>query len=207
MKILLIGPPASGKGTVGEKLSKKLNIPLISVGELLRAIPKSNPLKEKVDEVMEKGDLVPQGIVAQLLKEEISKEASKNGFVFDGWGRKKENLEYFDPGFDKVVLLEVSPETSLRRIFSRRTCEKCGAVYNIDSVPPKKEGICDVCGGKVIKRDDESGETTRRRLEIFYDETKETIDFFKKNGKLLEIDAEGPPNQVFDLVLKALGLQ
>lgn len=205
MKILLIGPPASGKGTVGEKLSERLNIPLISVGELLRALPEDNPLKEKIDEIMERGDLVPQSIVAQLLKEEVSKEASKNGFVFDGWGRKKEDLNYFDPGFDKVVLLEISPETSLRRIFSRRTCEKCGAVYNIDSVPPKKEGICDVCGGKVVKRDDESEEITKRRLGIFYNETKETIGLYKKNGKLLEIDAEGTPNQVFDLVLKALG--
>lgn len=206
MKILLIGPPASGKGTVGEKLSEKFNIPLISAGELLRSIPADNPLKEKIDKIMERGDLVPQGVLAQLLKEEVSKEASKNGFVFDGWGRTREDLDYFDPGFDKVILLEISPETALKRIAARRTCEKCGAVFNVESVPPKKEGICDFCGGKVTKREDEAEETTKRRLEIFYSETKETIDFFKKNGKLLEIDAEGTPEQVFDLVINALGL-
>jgi adenylate kinase len=206
MKILLIGPPASGKGTVGEKLSQKLHIPLISVGELLRAIPESNPLKDKIDETMERGDLVPQGIVAQILKEEISKESAKKGFIFDGWGRKKEDLDYFDPEFDKVVLLEISPETALRRIASRKTCEKCGAVFNTEFVPPKVDGTCDFCGGHVTKREDESEEVTQRRLAIFYDETQETIEFYKKSGKLLEIDAEGTPEQVFDLVVKALGL-
>lgn len=206
MKILLIGPPASGKGTVGEKLSGRLDIPLISVGELLRAIPKDNPLKGKIDEIMERGDLVPQSIIAQLLKEEISKEPSSGGFIFDGWGRRKEDLDYFDPGFDKVILLEISPETALRRIASRRTCEKCGAVFNIEYIPPKKEGVCDFCGGKVTKREDEGEETTKKRLGVFYNETKDTIDFYKKNGKLLEINAEGTPNQVFDLVLKALDL-
>lgn len=206
MKLLLIGPPASGKGTVGEKLSQRLNIPLISVGELLRAIPQSNPLKAKIDEIMERGDLVPQDIVSQLLKEEVSKESAKNGYIFDGWGRKKEDLDYFDPGFDKVVLLEISPQTALKRIAARRTCEKCGAVFNVESMPTKKEGVCDFCDGKVSKREDESEETTMRRLQIFFDETKETIDYFKKNGKLLEIDAEGTPEEVFNLVLKALGL-
>ena len=206
MKILLIGPPASGKGTVGEKLSQRLNIPLISAGELCRAIPESNPLKNKINEIMEKGELVPQGIVAQLLKEEVSKESANKGFIFDGWGRRKEDLKYFDPGFDRVVLLEISPETALKRIASRRTCEKCFAVFNIESMPPKEPGICDFCGGKVTKREDESEETTKRRLAIFYDETEETIDFYRKAGILLEINAEGSPDQVFDLVLKALGL-
>jgi adenylate kinase len=206
MKILLIGPPASGKGTVGEKLSERLNIPLISVGELLRAIPESNPLKKKVDEVMESGELVPQEIVAKILKEEVSKESAKNGFIFDGWGRKREDLDFFDPDFDKVVLLEISPETALKRIASRRTCEKCGAVFNVEYLPPKKEGVCDFCEGRISKREDESEETTKRRLRSFYSETKETIDFYKKNGKLLEIDAEGTPDLVFDLVLKALAL-
>lgn len=206
MKILLIGPPASGKGTVGEKLSLKLNIPLISVGELLREIPETNPLKDKIDKIMETGELVPQDIVAELLRQETSKKSADNGYIFDGWGRRKEDLTYFDPGFDKVILLEISPETALKRITLRRTCEKCGAVFNIEFVPSKIEGVCDFCGGKLIKREDESEETTKRRLAIFYEDTKETIDLYKKNGKLIEIDGEGTPEQVFDLVSKALGL-
>jgi len=205
MKLLLIGPPASGKGTIGEKLSKEFHIPLISVGELLRSVPEDRPQRKKIDEVMESGELVPQDIVAELLKEEVSKESAKDGFIFDGWGRRKEDLEYFDPVFDHVIYLKVSPETSIKRITARRTCEKCEAVYNLISVPPKEPGICDLCGGNLIQREDESEETTRRRLEIFNEETKETIDYFRNQGKLLEIDGEGSPDEVYDLVKKALG--
>jgi len=204
MKILLIGPPGSGKGTVGEKLSKKLHIPLVSVGELLRDIPETNTIKKTVDEIMEKGELVPQEIVAQTLMEETSKESARNGFIFDGWGRKMEDLRYFDPDFDKVIYLKISPETSFKRISARRTCENCDAVYNLISVPPKKDGVCDYCGGKLVKRDDESEETTKRRLNIFDEETKETIEYFRKNGKLVEIDGEGTPEEVFDLAIKAI---
>lgn len=204
MKILLIGPPGSGKGTVGEKLSKGLHIPLVSVGELLRDIPETNTIKKTVDEIMEKGELVPQEIVAQILMEETSKESTRNGFIFDGWGRKMEDLRYFDPDFDKVIYLKISPETSFKRISARRTCENCDAVYNLISVPPKKDGVCDYCGGNLVKRDDESEETTKRRLNIFDEETKETIEYFRKNGKLVEIDGEGTPEEVFNLAIKAI---
>lgn len=153
---------------------------------------------------MEKGELVPQEIVAQILMEETSKESTRNGFIFDGWGRKMEDLRYFDPDFDKVIYLKISPETSFKRISARRTCENCDAVYNLISVPPKKDGVCDYCGGNLVKRDDESEETTKRRLNIFDEETKETIEYFRKNGKLVEIDGEGTPEEVFNLAIKAI---
>jgi adenylate kinase len=205
MKILLIGPPASGKGTIGEKISSELRIPLISVGSVLRSVPEGHPQKKIIDSVMESGELVPQEIVAELLREEVAKESAKDGFIFDGWGRRKEDLEYFDPGFDKIIYLKVSPETSLKRITARRTCENCEAIYNLISVPPRIPGICDSCGGKLIKREDESDETTKRRLEIFEEETRETIEMFKSQGKLIEIDGEGTPDEEYDLVKKALG--
>lgn len=205
MKILLIGPVASGKGTIGEKIGRDLHIPLISVGSVLRSVSDSHPQKEKIDEIMESGELVPQDIVAELLKEEVSKESAKNGFIFDGWGRRKEDLEYFDPGFDHVIYLKVSPETSFKRITARRTCENCEAVYNLISVPPKEPGICDICGGNLIKREDESDETTKRRLEIFEEETRDTIEMFRKQGRLIEIDGEGTPEEEYSLVKKALG--
>jgi adenylate kinase len=205
MKILLIGPVASGKGTIGAKISKELHIPLISVGELLRNLPENHPQKKKINEIMESGELVPQEIVASLLKEEVAKESAKDGFIFDGWGRRKEDLDYFDPGFDKIIYLKVSPETSFKRITARRTCENCEAVYNLISVPPKEPGICDICGGNLVKREDESDETTKRRLEIFEEETRDTIEMFKKQGKLIEIDGEGTPDEEYELVKKALG--
>jgi len=205
MKILLIGPPASGKGTIGERISKDLHIPLISVGSVLRGIPDNHFQKKKISEIMEGGELVPQDIVASLLKEEVAKDTAANGFIFDGWGRRKEDLDYFDPNFDKVIYLKVSPETSFQRISARRTCENCEAVYNLTFIPPKISGVCDLCGGKLTKREDESEETTRRRLEIFEEETKETIEYFKNQGKLVEVDGEGTPDEEYTLVKNALG--
>ena len=205
MKLLLIGPPASGKGTIGERLSKEFGIPLLSVGELLRELPEDYPLKKEIDEAMKRGDLAPQNIAAQVLREAVEKETSRNGFVVDGWGRDLGNLTYYDPGFDNAIYLKISSETAVKRIASRRTCEKCGAVFNLISVPPKVSGICDLCGGKLVQRDDETEEATRKRFEIFNTETKETIDYFREKGKLLEVDAEGSPDEVYDKVVKALG--
>jgi len=205
MKLLLIGPPASGKGTIGERLSRQFSIPFISVGALFRELPEGHPLKKRMDEIMESGELLPQDIVAQVLREEVEKESSRSGFIFDGWGRKLEDLKYYDPGFEKVIHLIISPETSIKRIAARITCEKCEAVFNLISVPPKVSGICDFCGGKLIKREDETEEATRRRLEIFSAETKETIDYFREKGNLLEIDGEGSPDEVYAKVVKALG--
>lgn len=205
MKLLLIGPPASGKGTIGEKLSKEFHIPLISVGELLRNLSEDNPWKEEIDKLMEAGELAPQDKVAQILKHEASKESAKHGFIFDGWGRELENLQYYDPNFDKVIYLKIPPETSVKRIATRRTCEKCEAVFNLIAVPPKVPGVCDFCGGKLIQREDETEEATRRRLELFNTEAMETIDFYRRNGKLIEIDGEGSPEEVYELVTKALG--
>jgi adenylate kinase len=205
MKLLLIGPPASGKGTIGDKLSVEFHMPFFSVGELLRKLPEGHPQKEKIEEIMESGELVPQEIASVILREEVSKDSAKDGFICDGWGRIKEDLEYFDPVFDYVIYLKISPETSIKRISARRTCEKCEAIYNILSVPPKSSGVCDSCGGNLIQRDDETEEATRRRLEIFEEETRETIEMFRTQGKLLEIDGEGTPDEVYDLVKKALG--
>lgn len=205
MKLLLIGPPASGKGTIGEKLSEEFGIPLLSVGELLRELPEDYPLKKEIDEAMERGELAPQKIAAQVLKEAVEKESCHNGFVIDGWGRDLSDLTYYDPEFDNVIYLIISADTAEKRISSRRTCEKCGAVYNLISVPPKVSGVCDFCGGKLVQRDDETSEATRKRFEIFNTETKETIDYFKNERKLLEIDAEGSIDEVYERVRKALG--
>lgn len=204
MKILLIGPQGCGKGTIGSMLSEHLNIPLISVGHILRELPESHPGKKEIQEHMARGELAPQGLVADLLREETSKDFCKNGFILDGWGRTMIDLHFYDPGFDKVILINISPETSVKRISSRRTCEDCGSVFNIISVPPKIEGICDNCGGKLSQREDDTEEAVKRRLEIYNTETSEVIEYFKKEGKLIEIDGEGSPEEVFNLALEAL---
>ncbi len=204
MKILLIGPQGCGKGTVGSMLSEHLGIPLISAGHILRELPENHPRKKEVSDYMSRGELVPQDLVADLLREETSKDTSKNGFIFDGWGRTMIDLHFYDPGFDRVVLIKISPETSVKRISSRRTCDDCGSVFNIVSVPPKIDGVCDECGGKLYQREDDTEEAVKRRLEIFNTETSEVIDHFKNEGKLVEIDGEGSPEEVFNLALEAL---
>ncbi len=204
MKLLLIGPQGCGKGTIGKKLSQYFNIPLISVGQILRDLPNDYPDKDQIEKYIDKGELAPQDLVAEILKSEISKDIYKNGFIFDGWGRTMEDLDYFDPGFDKVIFINIFPETSVKRISSRRTCEKCGEIFNIVSMPPKVEGICDLCGGKLIQRDDDTEYAVKRRLDIFKEETIKVVDYFRKQGNLIEIDGEGSPEEVFQLVIKEL---
>lgn len=204
MKILLVGPQGCGKGTIGKMLSDHFNIPLISAGHILRNLPQNHPSKEIVDKYMGSGELVPQDMVAQLLREETSKEVCDDGFIFDGWGRALIDLKYYDPNFDKVLYIKISPETSINRLAYRRTCSSCGAIFNIISVPPKVEGRCDICGGDLVQREDDTEEAVNRRLEIFNTETIEVIDYFKKQGKLVEIDGEGSPQEVFQLILEAL---
>ena len=204
MKILLIGPQGSGKGTIGKKLSEYFNIPLISTGQVLRDLPLTHPRKKEIEETMEKGELVSQDIVAQLLKEETSKRSAMNGFIFDGWGRTMTDLYYYDPVFDKVVYLDIPEDISINRLLSRRTCDSCGAVFNIISIPPKVSNVCDFCGGKLIQREDDTEDAIKKRLDIFNTETKETIEHFKEEGKLVKIDGKGTPEEVFELVKKAL---
>ncbi|MBW6441688.1 nucleoside monophosphate kinase [Patescibacteria group bacterium] len=204
MKILLIGPQGSGKGTIGKKLSDYLNIPLISAGQILRDLPEQHSRKEEIDSHMERGELVPQDMVADLLREETSKERCRNGFIFDGWGRAMIDLEYYDPGFDKVVYFNIPPELSVKRLSSRRTCESCGEIFNIITVPPKVDGVCDFCGGNLVQREDDTEEAVRRRLDIFNNKTMEVIDHFRAQGRLIEIDGSGTPEEVFQLVLPTL---
>ena len=204
MKLLLLGPQGSGKGTVGKLISERFGIPIISVGQTLRDMPVTHPRKKEITELLERGELAPQDLAAELLKEETSKDRCKNGFIFDGWGRVLIDLYYFDPDFDKAIYLSIPREISIGRIVSRRTCSKCGAIFNILTVPPKVEGICDICGGELLVRDDDTEEALNRRLEIFYTETMKVIDKFRNEGKLIEVDGSGTPEEVFQLVLKAL---
>lgn len=206
MKILLIGPAGSGKGTIGEMVSDHIGFPQVSLGQILREVPENHPWYERVNEQMEKGELVDQSKMAVLIKEELSKEDYKNGFVLDGWFRSMEDVRHFDPDFDKVIFLNIPRGESIKRLTSRRTCEGCGDVYNIYSNPPKVEGVCDECGGKLTQREDDIPEAIEERLDIFKEETIEVLDYLREKGILIEINAMGTPEEVFDRVTKALGI-
>lgn len=206
MKILLLGPQGSGKGTIGELLSERLNIPVISSGNLLRSMNPNHPRYQEIHNLIDEGNLAPQDFIADLIKDKLKELNAEDNFILDGWGRAMIDLSFFDPGFDCVILLTISRETSLKRLTNRRTCEKCGDVYNILSNPPKVENICDECGGKLVQREDDTPEAINERLDIYYTETQEVIDHFKKKGILVEVNAEDSIEEVFKKTLQVLGL-
>lgn len=198
-----MGPQGSGKGTVGEKLSERLHIPLIGVGQTLRALPKNTLEGKKLQERLDKGDLAPNDLVAEILKKRVALPDCSNGYILDGWGRKMSDIELFDPGFDKVISLIISKEVSLIRISGRRTCDSDGKIYNIYTLP--KEEL-EKCQGNLIQRSDDTEEAVNKRLNIFYTETQPVIDYFKQKELLVEVDAEPKPDTVLLNLCSALGL-
>lgn len=201
MKILLLGPQGCGKGTIGQMLSDYMGIPVLSVGEMLRLVDESSPYYHKIKEETKKGILVDESIVASLLREELSKEKYKNGFILDGWARSMENLKAFDPGFDIVIVFELSRETSIKRISGRRICETDGKVYNIYTLP--KEEL-EKCKGRLIQREDDTEEAVKTRLDIYYNQTSKVIDYFDALGKTIHIDAEPLPDVIFSNLISKL---
>jgi len=200
MKILLLGPQGCGKGTIGQMLSERMGIPLLSVGEMLRSVDPSSKYYQKVQEDTKNGVLVAEEIVVALLKEELAKEKYRQGVIFDGWGRSMQNLQAFDPGFDFVIVFEMSRETSIKRISGRRLCETDGKTYNILTLPKKE---LEKCPGKLIQREDDTEEAVKKRLEIYYTQTQEVVDYFDKQGKTIHINAEPLPDEIFaDLMAK-----
>ena len=201
MKILIIGPPACGKDTLAALLSKKISLNVITPGILLRSIPKSSQNYYKINKVMSAGGLVDPKFVGRMLLSESTKPDYQNGFILNGWFRQPEDKKYFDPGFDKVIYLNISKETAIKRTMARRICEANGHTYNFLTNNTKVDGKCDYDGSKLIQRQDDKLVTLTKRYEIFQTKTLKVIDFFRKKGILTEIDAEGTPDQVLERVL------
>jgi adenylate kinase len=204
MKILLMGPPASGKGTIGEKLSSHMGIPVMSGGGLLRNIPEDHPRYKEINDLMNSGELSPQDFVAELLRNRVNQPDCVNGYIIDGWGRNMIDLEYFDPGFDKVIVLNLSEDSAIKRISGRRVCSNCKEMFNVYYVPSKVEGVCDKCGGDLIQRKDDTPEVVKRRYQVQWVDSQDVVLKFRNDGVLVEIDGEGSPDEVFTLVLNAL---
>jgi adenylate kinase len=203
MKILMMGPQGSGKGTIGSMISEFLNVPIVSTGNILRNIPKGHPWYKEINDTMSRGILVDQKkVVAPLLSRELEKERYQNGFVLDGWYRSMKDVEAYKVSLDVAFLLTISSETTIKRLSSRRTCSKCGEIFNTvtPSEKPKIDGVCDKCGGVLEQRQDDTEEAILKRLSIYHEETADVIDFLKEKNILIEVDGEGPPEEVFERI-------
>ncbi|MFH1479206.1 MAG: adenylate kinase [Candidatus Omnitrophota bacterium] len=212
MRIILLGPPGAGKGTQAVVMSERLKYLHLSTGDILRENVKNNtPIGKKAKGFMEKGELVPDDIVIEMMLDKISSGDISNGFILDGFPRTKYQAKKLDSALEKlglpidlVIYLKTSIDTVILRLTGRRLCKECGANYHIVNMPPKKENICDKCGGELYRRKDDSEETIKTRLEVYNDQTEELIGYYKEAGILEEISGNLDKDEVYKEFFKIL---
>ncbi len=212
MKIILLGAPGAGKGTQAKIISEKLEIPHISTGDIFRANIKGNtPLGIKVKEYLDNGELVPDELTVEIVKDRLGNDDCAKGYILDGFPRTIPQAEYLDKvlnemntSIDLALLIDVKDEDIIARMSGRRVCTSCGATYNIVFNPTKVEGICDVCNSAVIQRADDSAETVLNRLETYHKQTQPLIDYYKKANKLVIAEGAEEVKDTTERVLKAL---
>ena len=194
MKLILLGPPGAGKDTQAEILSRDLHIPTISTGNILRAAVKAGtPIGLKAKSYMDAGKLVPDEVIIGIIQERLAEADCANGFILDGVPRtiaQAEALEAHGIVFDHVLSLEISDEAIVERMDGRRVCGHCGTPFHLSSNPPKQAGVCDLCGGELIERDDDKPETVRARLEVYHQETEPLKEFYSKRGTLSAVPGD-----------------
>lgn len=211
MKLILLGAPGAGKGTQAEILCRKLSIPSISTGNILRAaIKDGTPTGVQAKRYIDAGQLVPDEVIIGIVNERLSQDDCAGGYILDGVPRtiaQAEALEKAGIQFDAVVSIEISEDEILRRMSGRRVCEACGSSYNVEAVPPRVEGICDNCGGKLIQRRDDSPETVRERLKLYHAETEPLVDFYAARGLLKPVEVADNKEATSRKILAALGIE
>ena len=210
MKIILLGAPGAGKGTQAEIISKKLGIPTISTGNILRAAVKAGtPIGLEAKSYMDAGKLVPDEVIIGIIQERLTESDCANGFILDGVPRTIAQAEALDAHgihFDAVLSLEIADSVIEARMTGRRTCHTCGATYHIVAAPPKQEGICDKCGGELEQRKDDQPETVKHRLEVYHNETEPLKDYYQAHGVLMSVPdlagIEETNNKIMELLEK-----
>ena len=209
MKLILLGAPGAGKGTQADIIKKKLDIPTISTGNILRAAVKNGtPTGLKAKEYMDAGKLVPDEVIIGIINERLQEADCANGYILDGVPRtiaQAEALEQAGIRFDAVVAIEIPDEKIIARMGGRRVCESCGASYHIVANPPKKDGICDACGSELIVRKDDAPETVRKRLQVYHASTEVLKDFYGKLGRLRTVNGSQSIEGANEDILKAIG--
>ncbi|EJT6171918.1 adenylate kinase [Clostridium perfringens] len=213
MKIVLLGPPGAGKGTQAKSISNRYSIPHISTGDIFRKnISENTPLGIEAKSYMDNGQLVPDEVTINMVKDRLQQDDCKNGYLLDGFPRTVHQAEALDnfltereESIDTALLIEVPKEFILERMTGRRVCPSCGASYHIKFNPPANNGKCDLCGSDVIQRKDDTEETVKERLDVYENQTQPLIDFYKNKKQLSVVDGTQAINEVFESICKILG--
>jgi len=213
VRLLLMGAPGAGKGTQAALLKNAYNIPHVSTGDMFReAIKLDSELGKKVKAYMDKGELVPDSVTVEVMGDRLAKDDCKDGFLLDGYPRTLKQgqeldllLKRLNIKLDKVFNFVVKEEILIRRILGRRVCKKCGAGYHVDTLKPKVEGVCDVCGGELISRKDDTYETIKNRISVYEKQTKPLVEYYEKQDLLVELDGSKDLNETFVEIKDILG--
>ena len=207
MKLIFLGPPGAGKGTLAARVSEMLKVPQISTGAIFRAaIAANSPLGQQVKAVLDSGQLVDDGLTVALVKDRLSQNDAKNGYILDGFPRsiaQADALALFS-AVDKAINFEISDDDVVKRLGGRRVCPDCGVNYHIETLKPVKEGVCDKCGTALIIRDDDRPDTITRRLQVYRTSTEPLIGYYRAKGILAGIDATGPVDVMVEHFKKAV---
>jgi adenylate kinase len=209
IKVVILGPPGAGKGTQAKSLAERLNLIHISTGDLLRENVKHNTaLGLKAKEFMEKGELVPDELVNEMIVEKLNSIKGKGGFVLDGYPRNVSQAKFLDSllknneGNNFIIYLKTSEKVIVERLSGRRICSKCQAIYHIKNMPPKNDSFCDLCGGVLYQRSDDNEETIKKRLSVYLKETQAVLDYYK--DRIIHVCADEEKDIVFDRILKII---
>ncbi len=201
MNFIFLGPPGAGKGSLAVKAAAEYGIPHISTGDIFRAaIKNETPLGLKVKAIIDAGSLVSDEITCALVKERLEEPDAKNGFILDGFPRTIPQAEAFSAICTDVAVVnfQISDEAVIKRLSTRRVCKKCGANFNILTLPPKKEGVCDACSGELFQRDDDKQDSILHRMNVYREQTEPLIDFYRQKGQLTDIDGSTQTPQLLD---------
>jgi len=212
MRFVFLGAPGVGKGTQAEMVSAKYGIQKISTGDLLRAaVAQHTPLGKEAKQFMDRGDLVPDNVVIDLVEEKVGTPECAKGFILDGFPRTVPQADTLgtllttkELSLDRVVHFVVPREEVINRLSGRRSCSQCPAVYHVEFVPPKRDGVCDECGGELVQRRDDRKETVESRLTVYEEQTSPLIDYYRKNNVLVELNGSGSVDDVHERLLALL---
>lgn len=213
-RLILMGPPGAGKGTLAGNLIDVIKAPHISTGDIFRYnLAEKTPLGLKAKEFMDKGELVPDDVVLEIVEDRLTADVCEIGYLLDGFPRTIKQAEDLDAYLDrtdcsinKVIELRADENILVDRMTGRRICSNCGKIYHVKYMKPKVEGICDVCGGKIYQRDDDTAETVKHRFNVHAAQTAPLIDYYKDKGILLTVDASQSPEHTLEQVLTGLGI-